>query len=148
VIRSLELDRVSFSYVPGEWVLQDVSFNVRQGQTVALVGPTGAGKTSVLNLIQRFYDPISGQVRINGEDVRQWDMHRLRSMTALVTQEPVLFSTTVRENIFSDPAGWTGMPWNALLPRPNAKTWSSVCPRASIPPFIKVAPPCPAVSVS
>jgi ATP-binding cassette, subfamily B, multidrug efflux pump len=108
VIRSLELDRVSFSYVPGEWVLQDVSFNVRQGQTVALVGPTGAGKTSVLNLIQRFYDPISGQVRINGEDVRQWDMHRLRSMTALVTQEPVLFSTTVRENIFSDPAGLDG----------------------------------------
>jgi ATP-binding cassette, subfamily B, multidrug efflux pump len=135
VIRSLELDRVSFSYVPGEWVLQDVSFNVRQGQTVALVGPTGAGKTSVLNLIQRFYDPISGQVRINGEDVRQWDMHRLRSMTALVTQEPVLFSATVRENISPIRQGWTGMPWNALLPRPNAKTWSSVCPRGWIPPL-------------
>lgn len=102
LIRSLELDRVSFAYTPGEWVLRNVSFAVAQGQTVALVGPTGAGKTSVLNLIQRFYDPVEGQVRINDEDLRGWDTERLRALTALVTQEPVLFSTTVRSNIFPD----------------------------------------------
>ena len=103
IIRSLELDRVSFAYTPGEWVLQNVSFSVAQGQTVALVGPTGAGKTSVLSLIQRFYDPVTGQVRVNGEDLRRWDTARLRALTALVTQDPVLFSTTVRRNIFPGP---------------------------------------------
>ncbi|MBR9982423.1 MAG: ATP-binding cassette domain-containing protein, partial [Desulfatitalea sp.] len=66
-------------------------------------GATGAGKTSVLNLIQRFYDPDAGQVRINGVDLRHWDTARLRALTALVTQEPVLFSTTLRRNIFDNP---------------------------------------------
>lgn len=102
-LQSLELENLSFAYTPGEWVLRHVSFALRQGQTVALVGPTGAGKTSLLNLIQRLYDPTDGRVRLNGLDVRQWDTARLRRLTALVTQEPVLFSTTVRRNIFPDP---------------------------------------------
>ncbi len=102
-LRTLEVDDVSFAYVPGEWILRHVSFKVDRGQTLALVGPTGAGKTSLLNLIQRFYDPAAGQVRFNGKDLRAWDIGQLRSMIALVTQEPVLFSTTVRRNIFPDP---------------------------------------------
>jgi ATP-binding cassette, subfamily B, multidrug efflux pump len=102
-LSSLAFEGVSFAYAPGEWVLRDVSFDVPQGQTVALVGPTGAGKTSVLNLIQRFYDPDAGLVRLNGEDLRQWESGRLRSLIALVTQEPVLFTTTVRRNIFPGP---------------------------------------------
>lgn len=101
---SLALEGVSFAYTPGEWVLRDVSFEVPKGQTVALVGPTGAGKTSVLNLIQRFYDPDAGQVRLNGRDLRQWDPVRLRSLFALVTQDPVLFTASVRKNIFPGPA--------------------------------------------
>jgi ATP-binding cassette, subfamily B, multidrug efflux pump len=102
-LQSLELEDLSFAYAPGEWVLRHVSFALRQGETVALVGPTGAGKTSLLNLIQRLYDPTDGRVRLNGLDLRQWDTARLRRLTALVTQEPVLFSTTVRRNIFPDP---------------------------------------------
>jgi ATP-binding cassette subfamily B protein len=105
VLRSLALDNVSFAYTPGEWVLRDISFEVPQGQTVALVGPTGSGKTSVLNLIQRFYDPTHGQVRFNGTDLREWETPRLRALIALVTQDPVLFTTTVRRNIFPDPTG-------------------------------------------
>jgi len=101
-LHRLTLDRVSFAYTPGEWVLRDVSIELRQGQRVALVGPTGAGKTSVLNLVQRFYDPTAGQVRINGIDVRRIDPRRLRGLTALVTQEPILFSATLRRNIFPD----------------------------------------------
>jgi ATP-binding cassette subfamily B multidrug efflux pump len=100
---SLAFEGVSFAYTPGEWVLRDVTFEAPQGQTVALVGPTGAGKTSILNLIQRLYDPVAGRVRLNGVDLRQWESGRLRSLIALVTQEPVLFTTTVRQNIFPGP---------------------------------------------
>ncbi|MBI5897448.1 MAG: ABC transporter ATP-binding protein, partial [Desulfobacterales bacterium] len=100
----LVLDNLSLAYAPGEYVLRHVSFGVKQGESVALVGPTGAGKTSLLNLIQRLYDPTEGQVWLDGLDLRQWDPARLRRLTALVTQEPVLFSTTMRRNIFPDPA--------------------------------------------
>jgi ATP-binding cassette subfamily B multidrug efflux pump len=95
----LELDKVAFSYAPGEKVLRDVSFSVGQGETLALVGPTGAGKTSILNLILRLYDPDSGEIRLNGRPVRQLDTGQLRSLMALVPQEPVLFSGTLRQNI-------------------------------------------------
>jgi ATP-binding cassette subfamily B protein len=101
--RWLVLENVSLAYAPGEFVLRGVSFSVAQGERVALVGPTGAGKTSLLHLIQRLYDPTEGCVRLDGIDLRQWDPARLRRLTALVTQEPVLFSTTVRRNIFPDP---------------------------------------------
>jgi ATP-binding cassette subfamily B protein len=99
----LEFGGVYFAYNQGEWVLQDLSFSVRQGQTLALVGSTGAGKTSVLNLILRFYDPDSGQIRFNGTPLNQWQLGSLRSMMALVPQEPVLFSGTLRHNIFPEP---------------------------------------------
>jgi ATP-binding cassette, subfamily B, multidrug efflux pump len=103
-LQSVELRGVHFGYVPGEWVLNDVSITLTAGQTVALVGPTGAGKTSVLNLIMRLYDSAAGRVCINGVDVRQWGLSRLRSMMAYVPQDPVLFSGTLRENIFPDAA--------------------------------------------
>ncbi len=99
---TLKLDKVTFAYTPGEPVLRQVSFEVHQGQTMALVGPTGAGKTSVLNLILRFYDPIAGHICINGAEIRQWDIGRLRSLMALVPQDPILFSGTLRQNIFAD----------------------------------------------
>lgn len=99
---AVTLDRVSFAYKPGEWVLRDVSLAVKAGQTVALVGLTGAGKTSVLNLMMRFYDPTAGQVFFNDTDLRQLDIRRFREMVAYVPQDPILFSGTLRENIFPD----------------------------------------------
>jgi ATP-binding cassette subfamily B protein len=102
---ALRLDNVSFSYAPGEKVLDRVSFDVPMGRTIALVGPTGAGKTSVLNLIMRLYDPDKGQVLLRGEPVQHWDLEHMRSLMALVPQEPVLFSGTLRQNIFPDRNG-------------------------------------------
>lgn len=98
----LEFDKVAFSYIPGEKVLRDISFNVAEGETLALVGPTGAGKSSILNLILRLYDPDNGEIRLDGRSIRQWDEGQLRSRMALVPQEPVLFSGTLRQNILGN----------------------------------------------
>jgi ATP-binding cassette subfamily B protein len=102
---ALELNNVSFSYLPGEKVLDRISFDAAKGQTVAIVGPTGAGKTSVLNLIMRLYDAESGQVSLYGQPVQNWDLGRMRSLMALVPQEPMLVSGTLRQNIFPDHNG-------------------------------------------
>jgi ATP-binding cassette, subfamily B, multidrug efflux pump len=95
----IEFDRVSFGYDSSRNVLSDISFTVEAGQTVALVGTTGAGKTTVASLIPRFYDVTSGAVRIDGRDVREVTRDSLRSQIAMVLQEPFLFSGTIAENI-------------------------------------------------
>ncbi|RLC13567.1 MAG: hypothetical protein DRI57_15975 [Deltaproteobacteria bacterium] len=99
-ITEIEMRDVSFAYVPGETVLKGVSLKVRAGETIAIVGPTGSGKTSLINLIIRFYDPLSGQVLINGRDIRESDISALRSKIALVLQDPFLFSGSIEDNIF------------------------------------------------
>jgi ATP-binding cassette subfamily B protein len=99
-IGEVKLEGVSFSYVENEPVLKTVSFVIQAGETVAVVGPTGAGKTSLINLIPRFYDPSAGHVLINGHDLRKLDTAQFRSKIALVMQDPFLFSGTIRENIF------------------------------------------------
>ncbi len=98
-IDSLEFDKVFFEYMPGEPVLKGISFKVRAGESVAVVGPTGAGKTSLINLITRFYDPQEGRVLVNGQDIRTMKTADLRSRMALVTQDPFLFSGAIRDNI-------------------------------------------------
>ncbi|MFL5662147.1 MAG: ATP-binding cassette domain-containing protein [Ktedonobacteraceae bacterium] len=90
---------VSFGYDPQHHVLHDTSFNIRPGKMVALVGYTGAGKSSILHLIQRFYDPQKGQICIDGRDIRDYTLASLRQQIALVPQDPMLFRTSVRENI-------------------------------------------------
>lgn len=90
---------VSFSYDRDEVVLRDVTFTIEPGQTVAIVGPTGAGKTTIIGLIARFYDPQSGKVLIDGVDVRTVQQRSLRSKMGMVTQEPFLFSGSILENI-------------------------------------------------
>jgi ATP-binding cassette subfamily B multidrug efflux pump len=90
---------VSFEYEPGEPVLQSVHLGAEPGQTVALVGPTGAGKTTVINLIGRFYDVCGGQVLVDGRDVREISRSSLRSQMGIVLQDTFLFSDTVMENI-------------------------------------------------
>jgi ATP-binding cassette subfamily B protein len=96
---------VSCAYHPGRPVIQHVRFEVESGQTVALVGATGSGKTTVANLIPRFYDVSSGQVLIDGHDVREVDLSSLRRQIGIVMQETTLFSGTIRDNIGFGRAG-------------------------------------------
>ncbi len=95
----VEFDHVSFSYDEETVVLDDVSLHVAPGQTVAFVGATGAGKTSLVKLIGRFYDVDSGAIRVDGLDVRKWKLSTLRRRVSIVLQEPFVFTDTIRENI-------------------------------------------------
>ena len=95
----VEFSNVGFHYDESVAVLQDINLVIEQGQTIALVGPTGAGKTSIANLIPRFYDATDGQVLIDGVDVRTVTQSSLRSQMGMVTQEPHLFTGTVADNI-------------------------------------------------
>jgi ATP-binding cassette, subfamily B, multidrug efflux pump len=92
-------DDVSFGYEPDEPVLQDVSFEATPGQTVALVGPTGAGKTTIINLLTRFYDIDSGRITVDGHDIRDLSTADLRRALGIVLQDTFLFADTVRANI-------------------------------------------------
>lgn len=97
----IEFEKVSFSYPlrPQVTILQNFSLKVEQGLKIALVGPSGAGKSSVLALLLRFYDPREGRVLIDGTDIRDFNLRWLRSQIGLVQQEPLLFSSSLRENI-------------------------------------------------
>ena len=95
----IEFEKVSFSYEPNSPVLRDVSFRVNAGQVAALVGPTGAGKTSIISLIPRFYDPESGVVKIDGQDIRRYTQESLRTQISFGLQETLLFHGTVWQNI-------------------------------------------------
>ena len=97
---SVELDRVAFSYTEeSPEVLHEINLSIQPGETVALVGPTGAGKTTIANLVARFYDPSDGEVRIDGLDLRKVTQESLRSQVRLVPQDPFLFSRSIAENI-------------------------------------------------
>jgi len=95
----IEFEHVHFNYLPESSVLRDVSFTIEPGQLVALVGPTGAGKTTLISLIPRFYDPISGRVKIDGQDVRRFTQKSLRQQMSFVLQETLLFHAPVWQNI-------------------------------------------------
>jgi ATP-binding cassette subfamily B multidrug efflux pump len=90
---------VTFSYVPGEPVLRDVSFVVEPGQRVAIVGATGAGKSTMINLLLRFYDVQQGRITVDGVDIREMDLADLRALFGLVLQDVHLFSGTIASNI-------------------------------------------------
>jgi len=96
---AVELRNVWFAYEGEEWVLQDCSFTVATGEQVALVGPTGEGKTTIARLLIRAYDVTRGQVLVDGVDVREWRLETLRRHVGLIPQEPFLFSGTVEENL-------------------------------------------------
>lgn len=95
----VEFDHVRFGYMPDKPVIHDFSACVREGQTVALVGPTGAGKTTMVKLLMRFYDVDGGAIRVGGHDVRDYDRADLRSLFGMVLQDTWLFNGTIRENI-------------------------------------------------
>jgi subfamily B ATP-binding cassette protein MsbA len=98
-IKTIQYQNLSFAYESGKEVLSEISFDVRAGEVIALVGISGAGKTSLVNLLLRFYDPTSGKILINGEDICHYELHSLRDKIGIVTQETFLFNATVFENI-------------------------------------------------
>ena len=95
----IEFDHVDFSYESDDPVLTDFSLKVRRGETIALVGPTGGGKTTIVNLLCRFYEPKAGVIRIGGRDYTELALHAIQSRIGVVLQTPHLFSGTIRENI-------------------------------------------------
>lgn len=95
----VEISKVDFSYLPGKPILKDVSISAPKGKMIAVVGPTGSGKTTIMNLINRFYDVDAGSISFDGTDIREFDLDSLRSKVGLVLQDSVLFSGTIRDNI-------------------------------------------------
>ncbi len=99
IMGRVEFDRVGFEYKSGETVLRDVSFNVEPGQTVAIVGATGAGKTTLISLLQRFWDVDEGCISLDGVDIREYDVDDLRRVFGVVQQDVFLFSGSIAENV-------------------------------------------------
>ncbi|MBC7287169.1 MAG: ABC transporter ATP-binding protein [Armatimonadetes bacterium] len=99
MVGEVEFRHVYFAYEPGEWVLEDINLHAEPGKVVALVGPSGSGKTTLVHLIPRFYDPVEGQVLVDGIDVRDMSLQFLRRNIGIVLQENFLFSGTIRDNI-------------------------------------------------
>jgi ATP-binding cassette subfamily B protein len=97
--QGVEFRHVSFAYARGDQVLHDVSFTLRKGERLALVGPTGAGKSSIVSLLCRFYEPQQGQILLDGVDIRQLSLADLRGKIALVLQDPFLFSASLEHNL-------------------------------------------------
>lgn len=94
----VEIRKVDFSYLPGKPILKDVSISAPKGKMIAVVGPTGSGKTTIMNLINRFYDVDAGSISFDGTDIRKFDLDSLRSQVGIVLQDSVLFSGTIRDN--------------------------------------------------
>ncbi len=95
----VSFDNVTFAYDESKTILENLSFNVKSGESVALVGPTGAGKTTIVNLISRFYDTTGGRVLIDGQDISKVTLHSLRSQMGIMLQDSVIFSGTIADNI-------------------------------------------------
>ena len=96
---AVEFDHVTFAYEEGKPVLKDISIQAHPGQTLALVGHTGSGKSSIMNLLYRFYDPQEGEIRIDGQNIRHFSRESLRSHMGIVLQDPYLFSGTIASNV-------------------------------------------------
>ncbi|MBQ2654215.1 MAG: ABC transporter ATP-binding protein [Methanobrevibacter sp.] len=95
----ITFENVSFGYVPGETVIKNLSLNVKKGEKIAIVGETGAGKTTIVKLLMRFYDLDSGSIKIDGVNITEYDKHSLRSLVGMVLQDSWLFSDTIENNI-------------------------------------------------
>ncbi len=127
-IAEITFDRICFAYNPGEPVLSNISFKIKSGETIAIVGPTGSGKTSLINLMIRFYDPTAGRILLNDRDIAGMDIADLRSKTALVMQDPFLFSTSIRQNIFPDSLSLSNESITAVLKAANLYTFIAKLP--------------------
>ncbi|MBV6682826.1 ABC transporter ATP-binding protein/permease [Bacillus sp. JRC01] len=98
----VEFEHVSFGYKKGEYVLKDIHFSAKKGETVALVGHTGSGKSSIMNLLFRFYDVNEGSIKIDGKDIQEWPIQAVREHMGIVLQDPYLFTGTIASNVSLD----------------------------------------------
>jgi len=100
----IEFKDVNFSYIPGQPVLRDINLKIKPGEKIAIFGPTGSGKSTIINLLGRFYDPVEGQVLVDGHDLCDLSFSSLRKSVSIVLQEPYLFNGTVEYNLkFGNP---------------------------------------------
>ncbi len=141
---------VWFAYEGEQWVLRDCSFSVARGEQVALVGPTGEGKTTIVRLMTRAYDVTRGQVLVEGRDVREWDLTELRRHVGLVPQEVFLWSGTVEANLRlgRDGRGERGGGARPRSARPMRDGSSTRCPAGSAPRSASAASTCRRASAS
>ena len=121
--KEVRLEHVHFCYQADREVLTDINLEIPKGKTVALVGQSGGGKTTLTDLVPRFYDPTSGEVMIDGTDIRRFRTHDLRALMGIVSQEPILFNDTVYNNITF------GVDTNQ--PAPNGMTWQQAVEQAA-----------------
>ena len=125
---SVEFKNVWFAYQDEDWVLQDISLTIQPGETVALVGHTGAGKTSLISLMLRFYDVQQGQVLVDGVDARLQDLHALRRRFGIVLQDPFLFSGTIASNIRLGTESITHQDMEDAIEEVNLSEWIRTLP--------------------
>lgn len=122
----IDFENVSFCYDPAEPLLEKVSFTAKPGEMIALVGPTGVGKTTIVSLIERFYDPVSGSVKLDGVDIKHATLRSLRSQISMVLQDVFLFNGTIAENIAYGMSGVEGDEFRRLLTKRGALDVSGV----------------------
>jgi ATP-binding cassette, subfamily B, bacterial MsbA len=127
--RAIRFEAVSFAYRPGAPVLRGIELSIRRGEVVALVGPSGGGKSTLVDLVARFHDPTSGRVTLDGIDLRDLQIESLRRLIGLVTQDTILFEGTVRENISVGRLGATGAEIEAAATAAQAREFIERLPQ-------------------
>ena len=139
VTGEIVLENVDFNYParPDVQVVKNLSITFPAGKTTALVGASGSGKSTVISLVERFYDPLAGSVRLDGMDIRDLNLKWLRSQIGLVSQEPVLFSTTIRKNVEH---GLVGTPHQNASPDEKLRLVREACIKANADGFISKLP--------
>ena len=133
------LENVDFTYPsrPDVPIVKDLSLGIQAGTTVALVGASGSGKSTIISLVERFYDPLSGVVRLDGIDIKELNVKWLRSQIGLVSQEPVLFATSIRNNVAH---GLVGTPWEYASEEEKFALIREACVKANADGFVSKLP--------
>jgi ATP-binding cassette subfamily B (MDR/TAP) protein 1 len=135
----ITLENVQFNYPsrPSVPIVKDLSLTVEAGSTVALVGASGSGKSTIISLVERFYDPLSGVVRLDGVDIKEFNVKWLRSQIGLVSQEPILFATSIRNNVAH---GLVGTKWENIPEEEKFALIKEACVKANADGFVSKLP--------
>ena len=135
----ITLENVQFNYPsrPTVPIVKDLSLTVEAGSTVALVGASGSGKSTIISLVERFYDPLSGVVRLDGVDIKEFNVKWLRSQIGLVSQEPILFATSIRNNVAH---GLVGTKWENIPEEEKFALIKEACVKANADGFVSKLP--------